>query len=719
LFEGVVSDRDTGLPLSGATVTVEGIGQTTPTTGGFAIETGRADRYVLNARKPGYGFVSRVFHASTVGLKIPMRSEPVVVIDPLLEVQLSTDPERTPLQGNLFIPGNCLVGPEGTLAVSPLNASFYTYDPQEAEGIPGDFSAVDADGNDVRLESFGAFGIDVWDASNTAYTLAPGCEATFDTEVPTAMLSYAPASIPLLEYDPVRGYWDEAAPPATLVGGTFQGRVPGFSSWNTDVTFADSACIKITVDESSIAYPFKIRVTIPTGSPPGSGVDKIKEFQVTESPNGLFRLPPNSTIKIEMIDDAGFGAVYKTINADSGGIVPAAFPPSPYSDCLGIDLATGQAPVILGLDVPTHSVQWLSRKTGIYQSYNPPVLVSEQNQIDEANQYYGVIDPGGDKDTLTKWRTENGFPAGEVVGVYYNNLDLKLGREMRCRKTTSGTNAGDVACAVTNFGQPGGPAQVALTAAIAHVNNSALPTGATVTMEYDASLGSGATPNQVKFYVFGPNGNRVPRVPLDAEGEKPVPHICLVCHGGSYNSTTNSTAGAVFREFDVFGFEFDTSVLFDLNGQQEAFRKLNAMVKGTNPNVFTPGGASAITDLIDGFYDQPPAPTGVDTVGALAADGYVPTGWQGPPDKSALYETIPKVHCRACHIAQASYVDFNQYSEFDGYAGLIDPEVCSARSMPHAEATFRNFWLSVSPAAAAYLADPVTGLGFTNVTCPK
>ena len=718
LFEGIVSDRDSGLPISGATVRVEGIGQTTPATGGFAIETSRAGRYVLNAQKPGYAFVSQVFHASTVGLKIRMRSEPAVVIDPEFEVQLSTDPERNSLQANLTIPGDCLVGPEGNLAGGALNASFYTYDPQEAEGIPGDFSAVDFDGNDVRLESFGAFGIDVWDASNAPYTLAPGCEATFDTEVPTAMLSSAPSSIPLLEYDPVRGYWDEAAPPATLVGGTFRGTVPGFSSWNTDVTFADSACIKITVDESSIAYPFKIRVTIPTGSPPGTGVDKIKEFPVTESPNGLFRLPPNSTIKIEMIDDGGLGVVYKAINADSGAIVPAAFPPFPYSDCQGIDLATGLAPVVLGLDVPTHSVQWLSKKTGIYEGF-PATLVSEQDQIDEANDYYDVIDPGGDRDTLTKWRNENGFPADEVLGVYYNNLDLKLGRQMRCRKTTVGANAGDVACAVSNFGQPGGPPQVALTAAIAHVNNSSLPTGATVTMEYDASLGSGPTPNQVKFYVFDPDGNRIPRVALDAEGEKPVPHICLVCHGGYYTPSTHSATGAVFREFDVFGFEFDTGVAFNLSGQQEAFRKLNAMVKGTNPNVVTPGGASAITDLIDGFYDQLPLPVGVDTAGALAADGYVPTDWQGPPDKSALYETIPKVHCRACHIAQSSGIDFNEYSEFDAYKSSIDYDVCTIRSMPHAEATFRNFWLSVAPQAAPYLADPGTGLGFTDVTCPK
>ncbi len=74
-----------------------------------------------------------------------------------------------------------------------------------ADAIPGDFSAIDVNQKDVRLESFGAFGVDVWDPINggdVPYTLAQNCEATFNVDVPLAMRGYAPASILLLEYDP-------------------------------------------------------------------------------------------------------------------------------------------------------------------------------------------------------------------------------------------------------------------------------------------------------------------------------------------------------------------------------------------------------------------------------------------------------------------------------------------------------------------------------------
>jgi hypothetical protein len=752
LFQGIVIDRDSGLPIGGAKVTVGGKVVVTPASGGFSILAPRANRYVLNSEKHGYTFVSQVFHASTVGLNIRMGSQPIVPVDPTVETILVASSERNTLQGALRIPANCLVQRDGTPPTGNLSASFYTYDPTVPDAIPGDFSAIDVNQKDVRLESFGAFGVDVWDpnsGSDVPYTLAQNCEATFDVDTPASMRGYAPASIPLLEYDPVRGYWDEAAPPATFNGVAWTGAVPGFSSWNMDLAFSDSACIKLEVPEqtnSKINYPFVLRVSIPTGTPPGSGVDKVKEFPVTESPNGLFRLPPNQDIKLEILGDAALGNVYKTILANSGPVVAEAFPPWPYSDCQGLDTATGESPVLLELEVPTHKEQWLSRQGGIY-TIGTKELISEEQQILETEAYYDVIDPGSLKDTLTKWKAENGFPnedtifSSEVRAVYYNNLDLKLGRQMHCLKTANGPDIGDVACWVTNFGAPGGPPVDGLGPAIGNLNGLDFDPGATVTMEYDASLGSSEAENEVSFYVFGPDGNRIPRVALDIEGAKPVPQICLICHGGEYEDSTHSVTGAAFREFDVFGFEFDeenafglkftdlsgipqpfTGQDFSLNGQREAFRELNAMVKSTNPRV-DGSGFSPIVELIDGLY-----PGGVDVPNAVATDTYVPVPWSSADDpttanvvesldKSALYNTITKRHCRACHIAQGSYYDFYEYSDFQSLENVI----CSDREMPHAQAPFNNFWLNTVPPAepnepmpAVYLG---TELGFTGL-CP-
>jgi hypothetical protein len=706
-FNGVVIDADTALPISGVAVSVNGARVDTTANGFFSIETEDTARYVLNSAKFSYVFQSHVFHASTANLEIRMQQVPVHSFDPTQAVAFTTSQERDPLQGSIQIPPNCLVGKDGSAAVSPLSASFYTYDPAAENGIPGDYSAIDSGGNDVRLESYGTWGIDIWDSSDQAYNLKPGCLADFALEVAGAQQSSAPATIPLLEYDIDQGYWIEAAPPAQLVAGEYRGLVPAFSQWNTDVEFSSSACIAVEVDEDRTNYPFNIRVTIPTGS----GVDKIKEFPVTERYNGLFRLPPNETITIEMLPNSGPAVVLKTITADSGNSILEAFPLFPYSDCLGFDTATGLSPVVLALDLPLQNSIYLSRKGGFY---NDPDPVIEGNLQDaEALEYYTNIgmfsspNPLTRKDTLSGWLNANGFPTGDVSAIYFNNLDLQFGRQMHCRELTGG----GLACYVTNFGSPGGPVQPALNEAIADVNEVA-----TVTMEFDPTIAEGQ-PNRIKFYVYDAAGNYATRAALDSQGLKPVPHICLVCHGGIYDATDNDVIGGAFREFDVFGFEFDEVHGFTKTNQEEAFRQLNAMVKATAPNA--DNADDPIVDLIDGLYH----PASVEVAGAVAVDTYVPDDTADPPNswavKPALYSTIVKKYCRACHVAQSSYIDFFNYGEFDGYKGSIDTDVCSSLEMPHAEAAFVNLWLSTDPAAAHYLADSITGLGFTDPTCPK
>jgi len=54
-------------------------------------------------------------------------------------------------------------------------------------------------------------------------------------------------------------------------------------------------------------------------------------------------------------------------------------------------------------------------------------------------------DPGGSRDTLPHWFTANGFPStGEAKAIYFNNGDLKFGRDMHCR--TKNTTTGAAAC---------------------------------------------------------------------------------------------------------------------------------------------------------------------------------------------------------------------------------------------------------------------------------
>ena len=307
---------------------------------------------------------------------------------------------------------------------------------------------------------------------------------------------------------------------------------------------------------------------------------------------------------------------------------------------------------------PPNSSPWLSRPG------------SSDNT--EAAEYYATT---GAPATLSLWKSAYGFTdSNDIDAIYYNAGDLGFGREMHCRK--SGL---DVACYVVNHGLgAGGPIQPSIAAAIANQNN--LPTVAMV--YHDAQNGS---PNDVTFYIYDPAGNRLTGVALDSEGDKFVPNMCLACHGGSYDSTSNTTSGANFLPFDTESFHYSPQSGYTLADQQESFRQLNALVRDANPT-------ASITELIDGWYA---AGGGVTITGSVPNNNFVPVGYAS---NTGLYDNVFKHYCRSCHTAQTAY-SFSDPAQLLGNAGYA---VFHVFDRPHAELTSHNFWNSPAP---AYLAN--------------
>jgi hypothetical protein len=262
-----------------------------------------------------------------------------------------------------------------------------------------------------------------------------------------------------------------------------------------------------------------------------------------------------------------------------------------------------------------------------------------------------------------------------VSAIYRNAGDLGFGREMHCRQKDDG----GAACYVTNYGGFDVAASVSIADAIAHRDPIA-----TVAMEY---LPSGT--NRVRFYVYDGFGTLLRDAVLDSEDDvvKPVPGVCLTCHQGSYNPSTNSVTGARFLPFDLDSFEYTTTVGYRRQDQESAFRKLNRIVRDTNTT-------AAVGDLIDGWY----APNGVYSETSVFDGGYVPSGWTA---ESTLYREVVKPYCRTCHAANAAGtgIDFLDFASFA--ARPIEYYVCDEKLMPHAELTFQKFW---SSPARAHLA---------------
>jgi hypothetical protein len=96
---------------------------------------------------------------------------------------------------------------------------------------------------------------------------------------------------------------------------------------------------------------------------------------------------------------------------------------------------------------PPGHAQWLSKKA---------------NNATDADLYYrgiGAITPlpgGGERrETLNDYKARNGFPVNdstEIEATYYNEADLRFGRNMHCRRRPA--VPGIIACYVANFGPP-------------------------------------------------------------------------------------------------------------------------------------------------------------------------------------------------------------------------------------------------------------------------
>ena len=129
---------------------------------------------------------------------------------------------------------------------------------------------------------------------------------------------------------------------------------------------------------------------------------------------------------------------------------------------------------------------WLSRK-GVgtlteATSYYQRVGGSFAYSLSQSNNQLLIFN-----DTLKNFMARNGFgQSGEVHAVYFNNIDLRIGRDMHCKQ-----NGARVACYVSNYGPPPflngapNPAYPDPHTALAQVAQAAtLPPIATVAMEY-------------------------------------------------------------------------------------------------------------------------------------------------------------------------------------------------------------------------------------------
>jgi hypothetical protein len=730
-FSGRVIDETTLNPVVKADVSVNGSTGTTNDQGWFSVQTAivpTPERYVLNINHSQYALLSRVHDKASQGntyslIRVQTRNvNPGAVIDLTDDrssgpcggkgaVPLASRRKRTQTSPNrgqhaatetlpcrrigarLIIPANALVDANGQVPAGPVTAQTATLNPSRRT-LPGDYRALDSGQNDVELLSYGALYAQFLDSSGRLLNLRSGQTAELRVPIPLQQQASAQASIPMWSYDEKRGVWIEegtATRQNTPQGPMYVGKTKHFSTINMDVSGSDPAqatCVRFEIGDSLSGWTDLVaRAYVSYG---GTAV-QVKETDLnSDQYHAIYRIPyappapPPNTLRIELRGTYGGQEVVllnRIINTDAPRLKMTGnnlFPPYPYTECG--DVVTLEAdPVNLPQYGDIDATGRPAFLTGPYGQYAP----ANGEQI--ATDYYNTIDPGdANFPTLAAWWTGHGFNAdgsGGTRASYLNFNDLGFGRDMNCKETGS-----DLACYVTNYGLP----DQNLANADAAEGQDLTQRGATVAMEFDASE---SADRRVRFYVYAPGdpnaAGKLKFADLDGLGPKSVPHLCIVCHGGTYDTTDNNVLEARFREFDLQSFKYSGGRSWDYppsadnnslsNSELTAFATLNQMVHAIQPN------SSAIKELIDDWYPGGFGP------GTKPVQTNVPPGWS---TQVSVYQNVYGKSCRTCHVARDggvanSFLTFNSSATFQG----TDYAVCGfPKFMPNAYITYKNFW---------------------------
>lgn len=741
-FSGKVVDETTLQPVAGASVEVAGAGGVTNAQGWFSVRIepmAAPERYVLNIRHPQYALISRVLDNESTGqtyelIRAQNTTHPPGVINVLDTT--SSGPcggrggqgvQSTPVQfraiakrgdrivgggtktrslgeepcrhrgARIIIPAGALVDRNGNVPAGSVTASMATLNPARRT-LPGDYRAIDASSTETELLSYGAVHAEFRDGGGGKLNLRPGATAEIRVPISDAQLPSAPASIAIWSLDEKSGKWIEEGTSTkqnTADGWMFVGKTTHFSELNMDVAGNDPAqatCVRFEIGSSLAGWTdLVVRAYVSYAGQ----FSQVKETSLDGAQyHAVFRIPyappapPPNTLRLEL-RGTYLGTTVVLLDDIIATDAPRPkmtgtnlWPDGPdYEEC-GDVVVLEADPVTLPYYGDIDATGRPAFLTGPYGQFLP------DDGEGVATAYYQTIDPGDASfPTLQSWWTGHNFNSdgtgGTGVAQYLNHNDLGFGRDMNCLVTGS-----DLACYVTNYGLPDqNPANA--DAAEAH---DAAKRGATVAMEYKASE---PADRRVRFYVYNggdpATAQKLKFADLDGLGPKPVPHLCIVCHGGEYeDGVAPNVKYARFREFDLPSFKYSAGRSWDFapapntltSSELTEFADLNKMVRDIAP------GTSPIAPLINAWYPGGFGP------GTAPVKPTPPSGWNNNATEISGYHNVHAKSCRTCHLARDSdqannFITFESYADFQ-FTSYV---VCnSPKLMPNAFVTYKNFW---------------------------
>jgi mono/diheme cytochrome c family protein len=377
---------------------------------------------------------------------------------------------------------------------------------------------------------------------------------------------------------------------------------------------------------------------------------------------------------------------------------------------------------------------------------NPQLLSDgtfEMNTVAYATAYYAAIDPNNDRDTLTKWKTTNGFGSGtgtEYTATFGDVRDLGYGRRMTARLKPDGTIAFMVENYAVNAGAGYTYTTLNLEAAVIpdaswHIGTNAIEFGP----------GPNGGTSFARWYTFDPTPPYARRLVanLDNRGSKAMPGICINCHGGRGDTLTPVVPATGLPLYalvqnslsahrgDVQGrlhmlnldhLDFSPTSPYTRAELEANMKQMNKLILCTYPLVGAVAGAEdncrpaataneyqgIAADVLKAAYGGNGLPN------ATFSDSFVPPAWVSA-GQSTLYNNVLKQVCMTCHLLRGTNnqddLGFYTYAKFASYADRIKAHVFDRGNMPLAKIVSDRLWST--PSIIDTLAGWVEGQGYT------
>lgn len=236
-LSGIVLDEN-NLPIAGVNISASGFAISTNKEGVFFVRNfySGSNRCILSFEKPGYfirTFAFKPLRNSVNYVRIVLQGDAPNHSFIAVQGGLISLPDNSSV---LFAP-NSIVNSSGNAYSGTVNVTFKHLSPDSSNFgflIPGgDLAAINSNGEDVMLYSFGMLGVLLKSPNGENLQLASGSTATITIPVAQSQLSQANPTIPLWYFDEPTSLWREQGY-ATLSGNKYIGTVTHFSWWNID-----------------------------------------------------------------------------------------------------------------------------------------------------------------------------------------------------------------------------------------------------------------------------------------------------------------------------------------------------------------------------------------------------------------------------------------------------------------------------------------------------